>query len=95
MSTEQPAERPVLVSQTQLTTIREFLPPGATVIGGLVLSYEKTRELSDSSGVSVLSSGGCVIVFYTLDDHTIHRVEMCEVEPHHYELMGDTVVGHW
>ena len=39
--------------------------------------------------------GDCVIVIYTMDDHTIHKVTMCEVRPLHYELSGDTVIGHW
>ncbi len=38
---KQPAERPIPLSQTQLTTIGKFLPTGSTGIGGLVLSHEK------------------------------------------------------
>jgi hypothetical protein len=54
----------------------------------VVLSYEAKQEASDAHE-------NCVIVIYTMDDHTIHKVKMCEVRPLHYELTGDTVIGHW
>lgn len=52
----------------------------------VVLSYE--AKPSDAPG-------DCVIVIYAMDDHTIHKVTMCEVRPNHYELTGDTVISHW
>lgn len=85
---QQTADRPVPLSPAQLAEISEFLPAGATLIGGLALSSETTPYQSDSPG-------DCVIVIFALDDHTIHRAEVCEVSSHHYEIVSNTVVGSW
>jgi hypothetical protein len=77
-----------LLSQNQLTTIGEVLPAGATALGGLS-PLEKTRPVSDDAGTS------SVIVISANDDHTIHRMQMNEVEPGHYEIVSDTIVGTW
>ena len=89
MNTEQPAERPIQLTQTQLTTVSEFLPEGSTAIGGLVLSYEKTQEVPESFRASP-----CVQVICANDDHTIHSMLMCESDGG-YEITGDHVIGSW
>jgi hypothetical protein len=89
MNTEQPAERPIQLTQTQLTTVSEFLPEGSTAIGGLVPSYEKTQEDPESFRAS-----NCVIVICANDDHTIHSMTMCEVGGG-YEITGDHVISTW
>jgi len=82
----QPADQPILLSQEQLTALREFLPSGSIVLSGLHGSA--TPPTTDTPVSSV-------IVIYTKDDHTIHSVVMDEVKPGHYELHDDMVIGHW
>jgi hypothetical protein len=92
MSTEQPAERPTLVPQYELSEIAKSLPEGAVVLGGVKLSDEAATQAPDQVAARV--SGPCVLVFSAADDHTIHRSEICGSGTH-YEIISDTVVGHW
>jgi hypothetical protein len=92
MSTEQPVERPTLVSQDELSEIAKFLPENAVVVGGVTLSDEATTQVPDQVAARV--SGPCVLVFSAADDHTIHRSEICGSGTH-YEIISDVVVGHW
>jgi hypothetical protein len=92
MSTEQGAERPTLVPQDELSEIAKFLPQGAIILGGVKLSNEVAAQVPDQVAARV--SGPCVLVFFPLDDHTIHRAEVCGSGTH-YEITSDVVVGHW
>jgi hypothetical protein len=85
---KRPAQRPTPVLPARLTTMAKFLPAGATTIGGLVLSYEKTNSLTERLQE-------CVLVIYALDDHTIHESQMCQTGPNEYEITGDSVIGTW
>jgi hypothetical protein len=76
MNTTYKSEKPVTLSQAELTTIGRLLPAGATLVGGVVLSSDRKTHLSASSGASV-TGGNCVDVIYALDDHTIHSATIC------------------
>jgi len=90
MTTAQPAEQPVPLSESQLSEVAGSLPEGAAVLGGVSLSAGKTP---DGYGTTT-ESGNCVLVFCALDEHSIHRAEMCGGGTE-YEIVSDTVVGAW
>jgi hypothetical protein len=94
MSTEQHADRPTLVSQSELNTIAKLLPEGALVLTGVKLSYPTAAQggASDSPANCVL--GPCVLVISAQDDHTIHKSEMCGSGTS-FEVCSDTVISHW
>jgi hypothetical protein len=84
VSTEQRAERPTLVPQSEFDAIAKVLPEGAVLLGGVKASYEVAED----------APGPCVIIVFALNDHTIHHAEVCGSGTH-YEITSDVVVGHW
>lgn len=88
------ADKPTPLSPAELSTIATALPAGATILGGLKLSAERSEYVA-STFPTEIDTGGCVIVFWGADDHTIHRTELCQVKADHYEIGSDTVVGTW
>lgn len=93
MTIEQRADRPVIVSQDELSSIAALLPDRAAILTAVHLSYPTAKGgASDSPANCVL--GPCVLVFYSQDDHTIHKAEFCGSGTS-YEVCSDAVVSHW
>ena len=86
--------KPTLMSQTQLTTFGAYLPAGATVIGGLVLSSQ-AKERAARAGKKVnFQLTDCVEVIYGTDNGEIHASTICGSGTS-FEITGDHVIGHW
>ena len=81
------ADKPIPLSQDELTTIGKVLPAGSTILGGV-------RSSNKGSGASTFHAGDCVLVFYCDDNHGIHRAEVCGGGTD-YEIVSDEVVGSW
>ena len=93
MSSEQRADRPTLVSPSELRTTGQVLPKGVVALNAVRLSYPTAQGgATDSPANCVL--GPCVFVIYAQDDYTIHKAEVCGSSTS-YKICGDSVVSHW
>jgi hypothetical protein len=85
--------KPVLLSQTQLTTLRPYLPAGATVIGGVVLSSRAKQRAASSSGTANIELAECTQVIYATDDGDIRSATICG-SGSDFEITDDHSIGH-
>ena len=100
MDTEPSAKPPFALTQDRLALLSEFMPSKAVVIGGLHAPYANTTGVSESAAEprgtppKLARAAKCVLVFYALDDHTIHKAEVCGGGTD-FEIVSDSGVGSW
>lgn len=94
MNTEQRADQPTPVPQSELSAIAKLLPEGAQILFSVMLAYPTATLGGASDSPANCVSGPCVLVIYAQDDHTIHHAEVCGSGTS-YEICSDTVAGHW
>ena len=82
--------KPVLLSQAQLTKLGAYLPAGATLIGGVVLSKQRAAS---SSGTANIEDAECVQVIYATDDGDIRIATICG-SGSDFEISDDHSIGH-
>lgn len=78
---------PSPLREAEFVPLQRFLPAGARIVGGLPLSYEEHQKIGPAAR-------SCVLIIYALDDHTIHKATMCEVDGG-FDIPDDVVIGSW